>query len=83
VATSAFFIQVYRYLDQGLPKAEALQFTRRDFSSGRVQLVGNQLIANDGQSLLSGLTKEQQRRVSRGLSNPYYWSGIELLGAPW
>jgi len=83
VATSAFFIQVYRYLDQGLPKAEALQFTRRDFSSGRVQLVGNQLIANDGQSLLSALTKEQQRRVSRGLSNPYYWSGIELLGAPW
>jgi len=83
VATSAFFIQVYRYLEQGLPKAEALQATRRDFSGGRVKISGNQLIANEGQVLLTGLTKEQQRRVARGLTNPYYWSGIELLGAPW
>jgi len=83
VATSAFFIQVYRYLEQGLPKAEALQATRRDFSGGRVKISGNQLIANEGQVLLTGLTKEQQRRVGRGLTNPYYWSGIELLGAPW
>jgi len=83
VATSAYFIQLYRYLGQGLPKAEALQFTRRDFAGGRVQLSGDQILAADGQVLLSGLTTAQQRRVSSGLANPYYWAGIELLGAPW
>jgi CHAT domain-containing protein len=83
VATSAYFIQAYRYMAQGLPKAEALQFTRRDFASGRVQLSGDQIIASDGRVLLSGLTKVQQRRASNGLVNPFYWSGIELLGSPW
>ncbi|MFZ9229963.1 MAG: CHAT domain-containing protein, partial [Prochlorococcaceae cyanobacterium] len=83
VATSAYFIQAYRYLQQGIPKAEALQFTRRDFASGRVQLSGDQLLGGDGLVLLSGLTTAQQRRVSSGLGNPYFWAGIELLGAPW
>ena len=83
VATSAYFIQAYRYMAQGLPKAEALQFTRRDFASGRVLLSGDQIIAGDGRVLLSGLNKVQQRRAINGLANPYYWSGIELLGSPW
>jgi CHAT domain-containing protein len=83
VATSAYFIQAYRYLQQGIPKAEALQFTRRDFVAGRVQLTGDQIIGSDGQVLLSGLTVAQQRRVGSGLANPFYWAGIELLGAPW
>ena len=83
VATSAYFIQVYRYLQQGIPKAEALQFTRRDFAAGRVQLTGDQIIGADGQVLLSGLTVAQQRRVGSGLASPFYWAGIELLGAPW
>lgn len=83
VATSAYFIQVYRYLEQGLPKAEALQFTRLDFASGSVQLIKDQIMAADGQVLLSGLTRVQQRRVNQGLANPYYWAGIELLGSPW
>ena len=83
VATSAYFIQAYHYMAQGLPKAEALQFTRRDFANGRVLLSADQIIASDGRVLLSGLTKVQQRRASNGLSNPFYWSGIELLGSPW
>jgi len=83
VATSAYFIQTYRYLQQGIPKAEALQFTRRDFASGRVQLSGDQILGGDGQVLLTGLTTAQQRRVADGLSNPYFWAGIELLGSPW
>jgi len=36
-----------------------------------------------GVVLLTGLTTAQQRRVADGLSNPYFWAGIELLGAPW
>ena len=83
VATSAYFIQVYRYLKQGLPKAEALQATRRDFSKGRVQLAGNKIIASDGELLLDNLSVPQQRRVATGLANPYFWAGIEMVGSPW
>ena len=83
VATSAYFIQVYRYLKQGLPKAEALQASRRDFSHGRVQLVGNKIVAADGELLLDNLSVPQQRRVASGLANPYFWAGIEMVGSPW
>jgi len=83
VATSAYFIQVYRYLKQGLPKAEALQATRRDFSHGRVLLAGNKIVGADGELLLDNLTLAQQRRVASGLAYPYFWAGIEMVGSPW
>lgn len=83
VATSALFVQFYRYLDRGLPKAEALQFTRRAMASGTMRLVGDQVIGAGGDVLLSGLTKAEQRRISSGLGHPFYWAGIQLLGTPW
>ena len=83
VATSAYFLQLYRYLDQGLPKAEALQATRVAFAKGLVRRQGDQMLGPDGQPLLQKLTTQQQRRVEGGLSHPYFWSGIELLGTPW
>ncbi|MCP9916372.1 CHAT domain-containing protein [Cyanobium sp. ATX 6F1] len=83
VATSALFVQFYRYLDQGLPKAEALQFTRRAMANGRMRLVGDQVIGAGGDVLLSKLTTSQQRRISTGLQHPFFWAGIQLLGTPW
>jgi len=83
VATSAYFVQMYRYLDAGIPKAEALQLTRQAFSRGLVRLEDDRLVGPDGQLLIGGLTRSQQRRVEGGLGNPYYWAGIELLGAAW
>nr|WP_259719856.1 CHAT domain-containing protein [Synechococcus sp. CS-1328] len=83
VATSAFFVQFYRYLDAGLPKAEALQAAKRDFASGTVKLQGDQVVGVDGVPLLSGLTAAQQRRVVTGMQHPYFWGGIGLLGTPW
>ena len=83
VATSAYFVQMYRYLEAGIPKAEALQLTRQAFSSGLVRLDGDQLLGPEGRALLSGLTSGQQRRVAGGLQNPYFWAGVELLGAAW
>lgn len=83
VATSAYFVQMYRHLEAGIPKAEALQLTRQAFSRGLVRLDGDRLVGADGQALLSGLTASQQRRVTGGLENPYFWAGIELLGAAW
>jgi CHAT domain-containing protein len=83
VATSAYFVQMYRYLEAGIPKAEALQLTRQAFSRGLVRLDGDQLLGPEGRVLLTGLTSSQQRRVAGGLQNPYFWAGVELLGAAW
>lgn len=83
VATSAYFVQFYRYLNAGVPKAEAMQLVRTAMAQGRFQLQGDRLSGPDGQPLLAGLTPEQQRRVSAGLRHPFYWAGITLLGTPW
>ncbi len=83
VVTSAYFIQMYRYLDQGIPKAEALQLTRQAFIRGLVKLEDDQVVGVDGTPLLSELTPNQQRRVVNGMKNPFFWAGIELLGSPW
>lgn len=83
VATSGFFVLFYRYLEAGYPKAEALQMTRRDFASGAVRLSADRLVGGDGQLLLKDLDAQQQRRLAAGLTHPYFWGGIELLGTPW
>ena len=83
VVTSAFFVQFYRLLDQGLPKAEALQRTRQLFVSGLIRLEGAQVIGPDEQPLLSDLTSGQRRRIAAGVQNPFFWAGIELIGSPW
>ena len=83
VVTSAYFIQMYRYLDQDIPKAEALQLTRQAFIRGLVKLEDDQVVGADGTPLLSELTPNQQRRVVKGMKNPFFWAGIELLGSPW
>ena len=83
VATSALFVQFYRYLDLGIPKAEAIQLTRRGMATGSMRLVGDQVIGSGGDVLLSGLTTPQQRRISEGLQHPFYWAGFQLLGSPW
>lgn len=83
VATSAFFVQFYRFLNKGVPKAEALQLTRRAMASGSIRLVKDQVIGANGEVLLSGLTSAEQRRVASGMQHPFYWAGIQLLGTPW
>jgi hypothetical protein len=40
VATSASFIQLFRHLDQGLPKADALRATREAMAQWRLRLKG-------------------------------------------
>ena len=83
VVTSAYFVQMYRYLDQGIPKAEAMQMTRQAFVRNLVRLDGDRVLGVNDQPLLLNLTPSQQRRVSSGVNNPFFWAGIELMGSPW
>ena len=83
VVTSAYFVQMYRYLEQGVPKAEAMQLTRQAFIRNQIKLSGKELLGVDGIPLLQELTPSQQGRVSNGVANPFFWAGIELMGAPW
>ena len=83
VATSAFFVLFHRYRQAGWPKADALQATRRAFASGAVRLDGDRVIGPDGGALLQGLSGVQRSRLQNGLSHPYYWAGIQMMGVPW
>ena len=83
VATAAYFIQFYRYLAQGYPKANALQATRQDLIAGRISLVGDRVLAADGSPLLTNLTPAERQRIRGGLSHPFFWAGITMLGTPW
>ena len=83
VVTSAFFVQFYRFLDQGVPKAEALLRTRKLFSSGGIRLVDDQVLGAGGAPLLNELSPAQRRRIMAGVQNPFFWAGIELVGSPW
>ena len=83
MATSAFFVQLYRYLDVGIPKAEALQLTRQAYSQGLIRLDGSVIRGVGDQVLITGLDASQRNLASAGLSHPYFWGGIQLLGSPW
>ena len=83
VVTSAYFVQMYRYLDQGIPKAEAMQMTRQAFIRGLVRMKGNQVMGDGPEPLLKDLTASQRRRLANGVANPFFWAGIELMGTPW
>jgi CHAT domain-containing protein len=83
VATSAYFLQLYRYLDAGMPKAEALQATRIAMATGQVRLKGDQVLGTDGTPLLVNLTPAQRQLSAAGFSHPFFWAGIKLIGSPW
>ena len=83
VATSAFFVQTYRYLEAGVPKAEALQLTRQAFSRGLIRLEADRVVGASGEVLLAGLDASQRRIAASGLTHPYFWGGIQLMGSPW
>ena len=44
VMTSAYFVQMYKFLDLGIPKAEAMQLTRRLFAQKLITLEDDKLI---------------------------------------
>ena len=83
VATSAYFIQMYKYLKQGIPKAESMQLTRQAFIRGLIRNDDDRLLGVDGTPLLTGLSQTQQRHIGHRITHPFYWAGIQLMGTPW
>lgn len=83
IATTALYLQFYRYLSQGIPKSESLQLARRAMIVGAIKLQGDNLLAADGSVLIANLSFAQKQILKNGLSHPYYWSGIILVGSPW
>jgi len=83
VMTSAYFVQMYSFLDMGIPKAEAMQMTRKAFIQEKIKLEKDSLIGINNQILLSNLNNSQKRIIRNGLNNPFFWAGIELMGSPW
>ena len=83
VMTSAYFVQMYKFLDLGMPKAEAMQLTRRLFAQKLITLEDDKLIGFNNLPLLENLTVSQKRLIKNGLNNPFFWAGIELMGSPW
>jgi len=60
-----------------------MQLTRQAFVRNLVRLEGDQVLGVDNGPLLVNLTSSQQRRLSAGVDNPFFWAGIELMGSPW
>jgi CHAT domain-containing protein len=81
-ATAALFILFYRNLALGYPKAESLRLAQMQMQS-EVKLNGANVVDAEGNTILDGLSREQQLRYSQGFSHPYFWSGMKLIGSPW
>ena len=59
--------------DQGLP----IQ------ADDRIAIDGDAVIGLNGEPLITGVSSHQQRQLQGRLHHPYFWSGIQLMGAPW
>ena len=78
VVTSVYFLQMYQFLEQGIPKEEAMQMTRKAFIRNLIKLSGDQLIRVGGLPLLKELTSSQQRRVSIASRIIFSGQGLNL-----
>ncbi len=83
VMTSVYFLQMYEYLNTGISKSEAMKLTRKAFIRKLIKLEGNSIIGAEGNILLKDLSRNNLITFKDGINKPFYWSGIELLGAPW
>ncbi|MFM9110525.1 MAG: CHAT domain-containing protein [Prochlorococcaceae cyanobacterium] len=83
IASTAFAIQFYRLLRQGLSKDVALREVQQSFRQGLVRLHANRIIAPDGAVLVDGISDADRWRLVDGLKHPYYWAGYVLSGSPW
>lgn len=82
-ASAAFLIKFHQFIARGLAKDIALRTTQDLFRLGKIKLVGNTIVDDLGDALVTGLSQSDQSRLKDGLGHPYYWSGMVLSGRPW
>ena len=83
VVTSAFFVQFYSLLDQGMSKLQAYRRVVQAFMRGEVRVENGSIVGLNSQVLVRDLSSSQLETYRAGLAHPYYWSGIQMIGLPW
>ncbi len=83
VVTSAYFVQFYEFLNQGIPKADSIKLTRRAFIDKKIKIKKDRIIGVNDQLLISGLKTNEIKNLQKSLDNPYFWAGIQIMGSPW
>ena len=83
IVTSAYFVQLYDFLNQRIPKADAIRLTRSAFISKTIRVENDSILGVDGKVLISNLQTNEIQNLQRSLNNPYFWAGIQIMGSPW
>lgn len=81
--TSVFFIQFYKLIEKGATKLEAYRQTQRAFLEGHVKVEDTSIVGLGDEILVPDLNALQREKYRIGLSAPYYWAGIQMIGMPW
>lgn len=83
LATSVFFIQLYKLLNTNIIKGEAVRQVRHAFATGQINVEGNSIYGLQSSPLLANLDPITLLQARSSFTHPYFWSGITLLGSPW
>ncbi len=83
IVTSAYFVQLYDFLNQRIPKADAIRLTRSAFINKNIRVENDSIHGVNGKVLISNLQTNQIENLRSSLNNPYFWAGIQIMGSPW
>ena len=83
IVTSAYFVQLYDFLNQRIPKADAIRLTRTAFINKNIRVENDSILGVNGKVLVSNLQTNEIQNLGSSLNNPYFWAGIQIMGSPW
>ena len=83
IVTSAYFVQLYDFLNQRIPKADAIRLTRSAFINKNIRVENDSILGVNGKVLVSNLQTNEIQNLASSLNNPYFWAGIQIMGSPW
>jgi CHAT domain-containing protein len=83
LGTLAFMTDFYSNLKDSPIKAEALRRTQVAMLKGQVRVKNGQIISDRLRTPLPQQSQGQANDDNIDLTQPYYWSGITMVGNPW
>ena len=83
IVTSAYFVQLYDFLNQSIPKADAIRLTRSAFINKTIRVENDSILGVNGRVLISNLKTNEIQNLKSSLNKPYFWAGIQIMGSPW